>query len=53
MIGNARYDLAQITFRVETIQRCLTDQAINDRGALTVRIRTRKEIILPVMEVLR
>ncbi len=47
MIGDARQDFAKILLRIEAVQLRSSDQAVDDRGALTACIGTREEIILP------
>ena len=49
MVGDAGQHLAQIGFGIEAVELGRTDQAVDRRGAFPARIRSGKQVVLPVM----
>ena len=47
MIGDAREHLAQICFRIESVQFCRPDQTIEGCGTIPAAIRSREQVVLP------
>src|SRR4029077_14173484 len=46
MLRDARQDVSQITFRIDSVQFRCSDQAIDRRGTFSSSIRSREQVIL-------
>jgi hypothetical protein len=51
MVGDAGQHLAQIGFGIETVEFRRTNQAVDRRRPLSARIRSREQVVLPIMKV--
>jgi len=49
MIGDTRQNLAQIRLRIESVEFCRANQAVDGSSTLAARVGTREQIVLPVM----